>query len=295
MIAIGYGVTKCGLLSEKSRGELTNLVVNVILPCNIFAAFMGGVTPDMLRVSGVILLCAFGLQLLAFILNKVLYIKVPQEKGLVLKYATITNNAGFMGLPILGAVFGDIGILYGSIFLIPMRILMWTSGLSLFTSMGGKDKLKNLVTHPCMIAVALGVIYVFIPLSLPAFLSYAIIWVGEMTRVMPMIIVGAILSGVKLKESLDKYCFYFSLFRLIVIPAIMFTVLSLLGLDPVVIGVTVLMAAMPAALVTAILSEKYGKDAAFASKTVFISTILSIITLPVIAVLIEHIAARYSA
>ncbi|MCL2366182.1 MAG: AEC family transporter [Oscillospiraceae bacterium] len=288
-IVLGYGVTKGKILSAKTRGELTNFVIYIVLPCNIFAAFLGGVTPEMLRYSAVILLCAFGLQLLVFILNKFIYIKVPPEKCIILKYTTITNNSAFMGLPILGAVFGDIGVLYGSIFLIPMRILMWTSGLSLFTSLDGKNQVKNLVTHPCMVAVFLGFAYVFIPLTLPMFLSDALRWVGEMTRVLPMIIVGSILSEVKLNAVFDKYCFYFSFFRLIVIPAIVFVVLNSLALDPVVIGVSVLMAAMPSAIVTAILSEKYGKDSAFASKTVFVSTMLSIATLPLIAMVLARL------
>ena len=288
-IALGYVITKRGMLSVKTRGELTNLTINIILPCNIFAAFLGGVTPEMLRVSVVILACASGLQVLAAILNQILYIKVPKSKQIILKYTTITNNAAFMGLPILGAVFGEIGVLYGSIFLIPMRIMMWTSGLSLFTSLDGKKKFVNLITHPCMVAVFVGFIYVFIPLTLPSFLETTIRWIGEMTRVMPMIIVGSILSGVKIRETLDKYCFYFSFFRLLIMPAIMFTVLWFLNIDPIVIGVTTLMAAMPSALVTAILSDKYGQDSIFASKVVFVSTMLSIVTLPAVAMIMEQI------
>ena len=288
-IALGYAVTKCGMISTNTRSELTNLTVNIILPCNIFAAFLGDITPSMLAQSGVILLCAAGLQLLSLILNRFIYAWIPEKKSLVLKYTTITNNAAFMGLPVLGAVFGDIGVLYGSIFLIPMRIMMWTAGLSLFTRMDGKKKLINLITHPCMIAVFAGFIYVFLPLTLPEFLDNTVRWVGEVTRVMPMIIVGSILSEVKFKEVLDRHCFYFSFFRLLIMPAIMFVILWLLELDPVVIGVTVLMAAMPSALVTAILSEKYGQDSAFASKTVFVSTILSMITLPLIAMVLSRI------
>ncbi|MCL2226843.1 MAG: AEC family transporter [Oscillospiraceae bacterium] len=287
---MGYGVAKGGILSGKTRTELTNLVIYVILPCNIFNAFLRGITPEMLRHSGVILLCAFGLQFLVFLLNKVIYVRIPNEKSVILKYTTISNNSAFMGLPILGAVFGDIGVLYGSIFLIPMRILMWTSGLSLFTSLDGKKQIKNLITHPCMLAVFLGFGYVFAPFSLPSFLADAIRWVGEVTRVMPMIIVGSILSEVKLREVLDKHCFYFSFFRLFAIPAVMFFALRLLDLDPVVVGVSVLMAAMPSAIVTAMLAEKYGQDSVFASKTVFVSTILSLITLPLIAMALEWFA-----
>ena len=230
-----------------------------------------------------VLLSACGLQILVFLLNKVLYLWVPPGRSLILKYATITNNAAFMGFPILGAIYGEIGILYGSIFIIPMRIVMWTSGLSLFTSMENKKRIITLITHPCLLAVFIGFGYAFAPFTLPRFLSDAIMWVGECVRVIPMIIVGSILSGVKFKEVLDKHCFYYSFIRLIAVPAIVFGAMVLLKLDPIVIGVAVLMAGMPAAVVTAALSEKYGQDSEFASKTIFISTALSIITLPLVA------------
>jgi len=290
MIALGYGMTKGGMLSQKARADLTDIVLYVVLPCNIFSAFHKDITMQMLQQSLVVLLAAFGLQFLVFLLNKVLYIKIPPERAIILKYTTITNNAAFLGLPVLGAVYGSIGVLYGSIFLIPMRILMWTAGLSLFTKAGRKENIKFLATHPCMLAVVLGFAYAFAPFEMPAFLSDAIRWVGETARVLPMVIVGSILTGVKFKEMLDKHCYYFSFFRLIAIPAFMFSALKLIGLDPIVIGVVVLMAAMPSALVTAILAEKYGKDSEFASKTVFVSTMLSVATLPLIAAALAWLA-----
>jgi len=192
-----------------------------------------------------------------------------------------------MGLPIIGAVFGDIGILYGAVVLIPMRIFMWTSGLSLFTSVNKKESFRIIATHPCIWAVILGLAYVFIPVELPVFLSDAIEAVGEMVRVLPMFIVGSILCDVKLKELLDKDYFYYSFIRLIVIPAIMFGALTLLHVDKLVTGVAVLASAMPAAISTGMLSEKYGQDSAFASKIILVSVLLSIITLPLVALVLH--------
>jgi len=220
------------------------------------------------------------------ILNKVLYIRFKPERRAVMQFSTICNNAGFMGLPIIEAVFGPIGLIYGSVMIVPMRIFMWTSGLSLFTRTETKQKIKTLATHPCMWAVVLGFAYVFAPFTLPAFLTGTIAAVGRTTTVLTMLIVGSILSGFAIKDTLDKACFYYSFFRLIAIPAIAFGVLFLLDIDPIVTGVAVLSAAMPAAVATAMLAEKYGCDSQFASKTIFVSTMLSIVTLPVIATLL---------
>jgi len=270
------------MLSPKARTELTNIVVYIVMPCNIFSAFKKEITPDLLWQSMIALLCALGMQLLVYLLNKVIYMRIPQDRQIILKYATITNNAAFMGFPIIGAVFGTTAVIYASVFLIPTRIVMWTMGLSLFTRLEKKKRIITLVTHPCIWSVFLGFAYIFAPFELPGFLSGAISAVGDMAHVLPMLIVGSILCGVKARDVLDIHCFYYSFIRLAAIPAIMFGALTLLGVDPLLTSVAVLLSAMPMALTSALLAEKYGHDALFTSKLIFVSTMLSFVTLPVI-------------
>ena len=261
---------------------MTNIVLYVVLPCNIFSAFHKGITPDMLKQCAVVLLAAFGMQLLYIIINRFVYARIAPGRRVVLQYATIVNNAAFMGLPVIGAVFGPTGVLYGSIALIPMRVFTWTAGLSLFTNMEKKQSIKVLATHPCIWAVILGFAYIFVPFELPSFLSEAISLVSASTTMLPMFVVGSILSTVSPREALDKDCFYYSLFRLIIIPTIMFGALTLLRVDPLAKGVVVLSSAMPGSTTTAMLAEKYGQDSVFGARVVIVSTILSIVTLPVI-------------
>jgi len=289
LLALGFGITKAGMLSQKTRADLTNMTLYVFLPCSIFNSFEKGMTPEMLLLGLTILLAASGLQLLAFILNKVLYIKIPPERQVILKYTTMINNAGFMGLPVLGAVYGPIGVFYGSLFLIPARIMMWTAGISMFTTVDKGTSVRKMLTHPCMLAVFAGFAYSFAPFELPAFMSDAVKWIGETARILPMIVVGSILTEVKLRNAVDKHCLYFSFIRLIAMPAIMFVALFLLKIEPLIVGVTVLMAGMPSATVSAMFAEKYGRDKEFASKTVFVSTLLSIVTLPLLAAALDRL------
>jgi len=289
-MATGYGVTKAGIFSHKTRADMTNIVLYVMLPCNIFNAFHKGITPEVLRQCVVVLIAAFGLQFLVFVLNRFIYHGFPQERRVILQYGMIVNNAAFMGLPVLGAVFGPTGVLYGSIALVPMRIMMWTSGLSLFAKMEAKATFVILATHPCMWAVVLGIAYIFVPFTLPVFLGNTITYIGETVRVLPMFIVGSILCDVKPKDMLDIGCFYYSIMRLAVVPAIMFGAMTLLQVDTLVTGVVVIASAMPAANATAMLAEKYGQDSVFASKLTFVSIMLSIITLPVIAAALEWLS-----
>lgn len=286
LVAVGYFITKKGMFSAKARAELTNIVIYIVLPCNIFMSFSTDVTPDILYRCAIVFVAAMGAQLLYILLNKVLYRRFAPERQVVMKYATICNNAGFMGLPVIESVFGSTGVLYGAIVLIPIRIFMWTAGLSLFTKTDTKTMLKTLATHPCIWAVILGFAYMFLPVELPAFFAATLNALSSCTVALSMLVVGSILSEVELKTVLDRDCFYYSFFRLVAIPALIYGVMRLCGVDPLVTGVCVLSAAMPAATVTAMLAQKYGGDAAFASKMLFVSTTLSLITLPAIAAII---------
>jgi predicted permease len=283
LMAVGYTVTKLGVLSVKARAEITNIVIYVILPCNVFLSFHKGIDRGTLLQCGVIFLVALCAQLLYIVLNRLLYNRFDESRRVVLKYATICNNAGFMGLPIIESVFGENGLLFGSIVLIPIRVFMWTAGLSLFTKTDLKRKVKTLATHPCIWAVILGLAYSFAPFTLPSFLSGALGALGSCTTALSMIIVGSILSEVPLRGVLDKSCFYYSAIRLVAIPALIFGVLKLIGTDALVTGVAVLSTAMPAATTTAMLAQKYNADAAFAAKTIFVSTVLSLVTLPLVS------------
>ena len=240
---------------------MTNVVIYVILPCNIFHSFEESLTVDVLRQCLVVFIIALCVQVLYLIINPILYRRFPMERRVVMQYATICNNAGFMGLPVIESVFGATGVLYGSIVLIPIRLFMWTVGLSLFTKSDKKQSFKRLATHPCIWAVILGFAYMFLPWKLPVFLSDAVNMLGRCTMPLAMLIVGSILSQVNFKTVFEKAAFYYSAIRLVAIPAVIFTVLKLLGTDPIVTGVSVLSAAMPAALISAMLAQQYGRDA----------------------------------
>lgn len=283
IIAIGFLITKKGIFSVKARADVTDIVLYVVLPCNIFSSFSKDISPEVLRQCGIVLLVSTCMHIFYTLLSKVLYIRIKPGRREVMQYGTIISNSGFMGLPVIASVFGQTGMLYGSIVLIPLRVFMWTAGLSLFTSTATKEKVRTVATHPCIWAVILGFVYLLVPVTLPDFITGTISTVGNCTTTLSMLVVGSLLSGVDLKSVIDKDCFYYSFLRLIAIPAVVFAVLLLLKVDPLVTGVAVLASAMPAATVTAMLAEKYGRDAQFASKMLFVSTVLSLVTLPVIA------------
>ncbi len=136
------------------------------------------------------------------------------------------------------------------------------------------------MTHPCIIAVFIGFFLMLTQIKLPGFMLKTLSGIGSSNTAISMIVIGSILAEIHVKEILDKDLFYYSAIRLIAIPAFVLVILKLFGVDSLVTGVIVLLSAMPAGSTTVMLADKYGGNSRFASSCVFLSTVLSLITIP---------------
>ena len=286
LVAIGYLLSKLGMLVLVTRKQLTDLVIYVILPCNIVESFQVDLTHDLLISAGIVLVLGFAAQGLYALLNLFLYLRFDSRRQINLKYGTICSNAGFMGLPLSLAIFGPTGLMYASVALLPIRLFMWSAGLSLYTSTTKKQVLKTLATHPCIIAVFVGFALMLSGLQLPAFLNDTIDSLGNCCTALSMVVIGAILSDVDPRTVLEPAVLYYVVIRLIAIPAVLFGVLWLLKVDALVTGIIVILSAIPAGSITAMLAQKYDQDPEFASKMVFLSTLASLVTLPLWAMVL---------
>lgn len=288
LMAVGVLFRKRNIISESGRKTLSNLTVNLILPCNIIESFLGewNVSGSLLHNCLIALGISFGIQLAALYLSALFFSPVSSEKKNIFRYGLIVSNSSFIGIPVVGELYGNLGVLYTSFFQIPIRIMMWTAGLSLFTNVDKKESFRKLVKHPCIIAIIIGVTLMLTPVSLPPFLEDTISGLSKCTTPLSMITVGAMFANSKWSDFLDPSILYYCLIRLIVFPAIVFGAVRLLGIDLVLGNVAVLLSAMPMAATTAILADKYNYNGETASRSIFVSTLLSIATLPVICLVL---------
>ena len=281
-ILVGVLCQKLNFLDDHTRAKLTDLVVYVTLPCMILDSFNVTVTLETLKQASMALVIAIIMAVIALVAGKFLYLKFPARERCIMQYGTLVTNSGFAGLPIVDGMYGSQGLLLGSLFIIPTRILMWSAGLSLFTPTRGWDGIKKVAVHPTIIAVYLGLIRMFTGLTLPDFLNTAIGSIGDCTSPLAMMLVGVILAQVPLRDVIEGKVFYLVLVRQILFPVACLVVLKALGVDPLTMGVSVVLSGMPIGSTTAILAAKYGADAGFASKCVFISTVTSLLTVPLL-------------
>lgn len=278
----GFYAEKRGIMTPTSRKGMTELLVEVLLPCMVFASFNQEFTSEKLQIGGLVLLVAFALSFLALGLGRVLWRKYPPEKKGVMQYGTLVANSGFAGMAVISSAYGPEGVFLASIFIIPNRIFLWTAGVSFFHEGKTDNVVKTVMTNPGIIAVIVGLTRMVLQVPLPTFLDTSIDAIGSCTAPISMVIIGGILSHVDIKSVFTKDTLLSAAVRLILLPAIALVGLTVLQFPPLEMAVAVILTGMPVASTTAILAEKYGADGKFASQTVFVSTILSLITVPIL-------------
>lgn len=280
LIGIGFFVKRKKIVGKEGQKNLNDLVIYVILPCNILKAFMVEFEENMAQEFLAVLLLSIATQVLFVIYGKFIFNKYPEGKRKCLQYGTICSNAGFLGNPVAEGVFGSYGLVLASIFLIPMRIMMWSEGLATFSgNTDMKDTLKRVCTHPCIIACVIGIVLMISGYRFPEPITKTIGYLGNCNTAMSMCIIGMILEAIQFKELFDKTVLIYTLHRLVLLPLIILVGVYFLPVSSIVKGLIVLLSAMPAGATTSILASKYDMEPEFATKMVITSTLLSIPTI----------------
>ena len=140
MMAAGVVLAKAGVITKAGRQVLSDVTIRIFIPCNILKSFLGAMDLSVFRSCSVLFALAVALELLYVALNRFLYRRYVPERRKILQYTTLASNGGFLGTAISEGLYGDLGLLYNSIFLIPMRIFMWSVGLSYFTAPPSKKE-----------------------------------------------------------------------------------------------------------------------------------------------------------
>ncbi|HHU51234.1 MAG TPA: AEC family transporter [Firmicutes bacterium] len=287
MMFIGFLARKKRTITPEVTKGLSDVLINITSPLMVFTSFQFTYTSDMLRSAGKVFVFSLFIHLFSLLLGLVIYNMYPKPSRTILRFITVFSNCGFMGLPLLQAIYGRIGVFYGSIYLTVFNLLLWTVGVVIFT---GKQRQKSWgrdLLNPNIIGVVLGLATFALSIKIPSPVYSALELVGGMTTPLSMLVIGSLLAGVGIRDLFSGSALYYGTFiRLVVIPGLTLLITSLYNLTPILQGVCVLCAAAPAASLTAIFAEKHNGDALFASRIIFFSTVLSLFTLPLFLLLV---------
>lgn len=284
----GFIAGKAGVIDSTGSKKLGGVMLYVTSPMLVFKAFFIKFTTERLINIMWIVGMALSMFLLAILLSKLIYKKFPDDKSTILRFCAVFSNCGYMGLPLMQALYGDEGVFYGSFYVMCFHIMLWTYGYVMFGGQGTRKQIAvKVLTKPSLIAVYLGMIIFIFGIPVPSPIESAVTAVGNMTMPISMLIIGSIISSTKLKEIVSDWRAYLSSFvRLVLMPLIAFALTRIPGVPAMPSAVLVTALAMPSAANTTVFAELFNKDAVFASKCVSVSTLLSIVTIPLIVSLL---------
>jgi len=311
MMIPGIILKKCKLIGDGFGKGISNLVLYVAQPCLIFLAYVRDFNKDVLFGSLWVLLFSLIAHVIFSAVALILYKKTRDGAQRMLRFATIFSNAAFMGIPLIDAVIPDkSALIYASVYNITFNLFLWTLGVFICTSKRDLDNdgdvdsddikirkghsqasLKKALLHPVTLAAALGLVFFLSPLNV--YLEKATVLVDGLEMLknlvapLSMIVIGIRLADIDFRGFFtDKNLYIFLAMRHLVLPLLVAGVCKLLMLSGVidvnVYLVTVIMASAPAASSATMFAEKYDCDAAYVSKLVSVSTILSIATMPLV-------------
>jgi len=270
--------------------KLSVLLLYVTMPFMIIISFHIEFSEQMLKDAGIVFVFAIAVHLFSIVLGKMLFYRFPDHINKVMRFSAVFSNCAFMGFPVIEGIFGREGIFFASVYVAVFYIFLWTYGINLFS--GGldfKDKKKMLaaIINPGIISVAAGMIIFILRIRLPGPLYEALDMIGGITTPISMLIVGALLANADFRWVIFKIHLYFGIMvRLLVIPVLVWLILRQIAIPDILLGVTVVLTAMPVAVNTAIFAEKYDADALLASQYIALSTVMSIITIPLVILLL---------
>lgn len=282
LVMAGIWLCRRGVITEAGRDCLTDLLTELILPCNIFLSFVDNTDIEVLKSS----LWTVGISVLVMLvtagLGWILYRGKEEMQAKVYRYGLINSNAMFVGQPVIHSLLGSAGVLQLSMYMIFVRMFCWSYGLSLYTSVPADRgaSLRRLLTHPCMLAAGAGTLVMVMEVPLPVCLNRVLQYGSDCLMALSMLLIGATLSRVRFRDMFRGGVWRFSALRLIVVPALVFAFCRFCGMPELVTATCTLVSGMPAASLTAVLAARFQVDAELGALLVAVSTALSGLTIP---------------
>ena len=298
LIVIGYIAGKANIITIGGQRELSSLVLKVTMPATIIMALQLKYTPERLmtafKIIGIVMVAYIGMIILSAFISKIF--KVNDGQRDVIQIALILPNTSFMGYPIVLSILGGESLFFavlgtGLVF----EIISWTYGIytiSRTTEFDFRKSIaKNIIFSPGILSIAIGLLLFILSISIPEPINTTMKILGQATSPLAMMVVGILLSRSNIMECLSTVKLHLiALIKLLVFPLLILGVLKIFGFTGMEIIIPVVMLSMPTAAYVAIFSENVGNDTNLASQIIFISSLLSLITIPIMVMLANKFA-----
>lgn len=278
---IGAAAKKAKVLNSSIEDSISVLLIQIAMPALVISSTnferTSEVLPNMLSILAITLVSY--VLTIALCTAAVKGLRYDRKSANVFISLIVFANVGFMGYPVARAFFSEIGVFYATAANLVFTSFLWTYGILLFNSQGKPDfrKLLNIGTISALVAVFMFLFQV----RLPYYIQTAFDLTGKMTTPLSMILIGAMIAEIDIAKLVsNKKVYLVAVIKLLIMPLATAFILKYLGFNDIVISICTLMAAMPSGATNAIFARQFDSEPLFASVGVFITTLLSILTLP---------------
>lgn len=285
LMAMGYIIVRTGILNMVFRDNLSTFIVNVTMPLMMISSVTSttpvGDANDVILVFIISILTYALLPFIAILLAKCL--RVPKEDNNLYLYMTIFSNIGFMGFPVIQSIFGEGAIFYAAIFNMIFNFMNFSLGIRLMSDKRkGSFSVKKFL-RPGIFGAIFALIIFFTGIILPSPLVDSMKNLGDTTSPLAMIVIGMSLAEIPFKSVFTEIRLYpYTLIKQVIIPILSWYVLRNIISNELILGITVIVIAMPVATSAVLFSSEYDGNTNLATKSVFITTLASLVTIPVI-------------
>ena len=284
LIAVGWVLRRKNFLSEQGTKELGAILLRIIIPCVIVKSYIVPSSRERLLE----LALSAGLALLGFIAAMLIAYAVYGKRRRIENFAAAFCNAGFIGIPLAQAAIGEDGVFYVAASVALLNLFQWTYGVYIMTDRRDAIRAKTIATNPVVIAIVVGVVLFVGRIPVPEILTSTLGYIAGMNTPVAMILMGTYLARVSWRELLDRRAYSCVLLRLVVIPAVVLMLFWLLPVSNTAVVMAVfLAAATPVGANICVFAQQYNSDYPFSVVTVCLSTVLSVVTVPLLSTLAQ--------
>lgn len=289
LIMSGVFLYRIHWISEETNKQLSKIVISFVNPALMFCAYTIEFKESLL----IGLLEAFGIAVithLLFIAVSRFFLRKKDERYGLERYCCIYSNCAFIGIPLVSAVYGSEGVFYVTAYITVFNLLMWSHGIYLMSKDGEFDFVKKVLLSPTILATILGMIVFFARMPVSQVILKPLEYIGSMNTPLAMIVSGVTIAQSGFIKALKNGRIYqISFWKLLFVPLVVMAMFLFTGVNHMVLMATILVAACPVATASTLLAMQYGQDDKYASQIFGMTTILSVVTLPLLVFLGEII------
>lgn len=288
LMSVGYVLYNIKIMDADFNKKLTNFVLKVSMPCMIVASvFSASTDRDIKKVLFVFLVAIVmyaSLPAIGMLIARIIGCKA-ENRGIYV-FMTIFTNTGFLGFPVIESILGKEALFYAAIFNMIFNIMLYTVGVKAINHpepAENKTDIKKIILHPGVLSALIAIVLYFSMIQLPDMITGPVTQIGNLTPTLAMLLMGASLAKVPVKNVFNEARVYvFIIIKQIILPILSWLVIKNLISDSVIQLVTLTMISLPIANSVVMFTIEYDKDEELAAKNVFLSTVASIVLLPLV-------------